>query len=230
MMNKVNDFSLQSDLVDSLSKSIAKRLLVAIEENNKAVLLVSGGSTPKSLFKSLSNTKLPWEKVTISLCDERIVSLDHKDSNSNLLKEYLLKNYASNANFKPLYNGSIDLSEAIKYSNKLMESFETIDVLILGMGEDAHTASLFPNNEKLEEAYDLKNIDSTLLVSPKSAPYDRISLTLATILRAKNIYVHFEGDKKKDIFEKAIESKDIYRYPISSIFDQSHENIQVYTA
>lgn len=231
MMNKpsIQNFSQKGDLIGYLKNSIVKNLIESIQTHGQATLLVSGGSTPKPLFEALSLEDIAWNKVTISLCDERIVPLSDPNSNANLVKAYLLQNYASKANFVPLYNESDDKNLALEYANKLIDSFKTIDILILGMGEDAHTASLFPNNEKLKDGFDLNYSDSCITLKPTTVLYDRISITLKTILQAQNIYLHFEGENKKMVFQKALDSKDIFTYPIASVFQNRTQNIQVCT-
>jgi 6-phosphogluconolactonase len=229
MMSNIRKFQSQEELLKSLSCAIVDDIKKAIKTNGCATLLVSGGSTPKPLFQTLSKYDIEWNKVTISLVDERVVNPSCDDSNAKLVKENFLQNYAAKANFQALYNGSMNIDEALTHCNKLIHSFGSIDVIILGMGADAHTASLFPNNEKLSSAYDLNYQDPTITITPTTAPYERLSLTLNSIINAKNIYLHFEGEQKQKIFEKAIESNDIYTYPIAAVLQHSRNHIQVYT-
>ena len=94
------------------------------------------------------------------------------------------------------------------------------------MGEDGHTASLFPNNEKLPFAYDLNNTQPCIHIIPDTAPYHRISLTLSSIINSGKIYLHFEGDKKLEVYNKTMQTKDTFTYPIASVFEQ--KEIEVY--
>lgn len=103
-----------------------------------------------------------------------------------------------------------------------------IDVLILGMGGDAHTASLFPNNVKLEEAFDLAREDLCIAIEPDSAPFMRMSLTLRALLSARHIYLHFEGEEKRKVYEEAMNGEDQHEMPIRSVLNQELKDIEVF--
>lgn len=228
-MNNFKSFGNKEELLNELSSNIIQIIEESIEENGKASLLVSGGSTPKPLFEKLSNIDIPWDKVIISLVDDRWVPSNHKDSNELLVKENLMQNFASKANFvgmyienKTAYESDIDCSKAYQ------RNVYPFDVIILGMGGDSHTASLFPNNEKLEKAYDLENTNLCISIKPTTAPHDRMSLTLQGILGAKNIILHIEGEEKLKVYEDALKSTDIYATPISAVLNNEEKDIEVY--
>lgn len=229
MSNPVHAFADQESLINALSESIASKLRDAIQKNGKASLLVSGGNTPKPLFLKLSETELAWDKVNIGLCDERWVPASHEDSNENLVKKHLIQGKAKKAGFVGMYHDGMSNEEAQeKCSQTVREKLYPFDVVILGMGNDAHTASLFPDNEKLQKAFDLDNKELCIAVVPKDAPHDRMSLTRAAILSADNIYLHFEGKDKLLIYEKAIEGEDMNKMPIRSILNQNLKDVEVY--
>ncbi len=222
-----HEFSNNSKLVEILSQNIAKNLQDAIDKNSKASLVVSGGSTPKPLFKALQKIDIDWSKVTISLCDERWVNPSHEDSNEKFVKTYLMQDKAKNAKFVGMY---IDGLEVIEAQEKCSKNIKKIDVLILGMGGDAHTASLFPNNPRLKEGFDLNNPNKCIAIKPQNAPHERMSLTLGAILSAKNLYLHFEGESKLSVYKEALSGKDIYNMPIRSILHQKIKDLEVYYA
>lgn len=216
---------------NNIYKTILFNLKKAIIKNKKATLVVSGGSTPIELFKKLSQSKLPWDKITITLSDERCVKHTSKNSNENLVKKYLLQHYAKKANFIPFYqdNKSTNLS-LLKLSQKL-QLLSPFDIIILGMGEDGHTASLFPNNKQLTKAYNKKNKLLCINITPKNAPFNRISLCKKAIITSKNIYIHMIGEKKQNILSSIQKSEDIYTYPILAILKNTsaHKKIKVFT-
>lgn len=229
-MTNLKKFKNKEELLEELSSDIVELLQDEIEEKGKASLLVSGGSTPKPLFQKLSNMDIPWEKVIISLVDDRWLEPTHKDSNELLVKENLMQNFASKAKFvgmfiegKTAYESDEDCS--LTYEDNVFP----FDVIILGMGGDSHTASLFPENEKLKEAYDLKNENLCISIKPDTAPYDRMSLTLGAILSAKNIILHIEGEEKLKVYEEALNAKDIFKTPISAVLN-NERLIEVYHA
>ena len=226
--NNEHIFTEQSILVDALSLSIIDKLKEAILKNGKASLLVSGGSTPKPLFEKLSSFDIPWEKVKIALCDERWLSSTHIDSNEKLVKDSLLVNFAKNAEFVSMYQENINIKDAQNTCSDIYKKeLFPFDVLILGMGNDGHTSSLFPHNIKLKEA--LETFDRLCIcMTPSDAPYERMSLTRAAILSANNIYLHFEGEEKQKIYKKVVEGIDSHEMPIASILNQDKKIIEVY--
>jgi len=229
MSRNVHAFSVQDDLIAALSQSITEQLQKAIEEKGKASLLVSGGSTPKPLFEKLREISLDWEKVSIGLCDERWLSSTHEESNENLVKTHLLQAKASKATFVGMYKKETDMQAAeMLCEKKMKESLFPFDVLILGMGSDAHTASLFPENIKLEKAFDLDNEALCIAIKPETAPYMRMSLTRQAILSAAHIYLHFEGKEKLAVYEEAIAGEDMYKMPIRSVLNQEFKDVEVY--
>ena len=226
--NNEHHFLDQKELVHNLSLNIIAILQKAIQDKGSASLIVSGGSTPKPLFEELSSFEIPWDKVKIAQCDERWIPTSNKDSNEKLVKDYLLKNFAKKAQFISMYQEDIEIQKAETICSKIYkEELFPFDVIILGMGGDGHTASIFPNNIKLEEAF---NEENSLCVSmtPSDAPYDRMSLTKNAILSADNIYLHFEGEEKQKVYKKVLEGIDSKQMPIASILNQDNKIIEVY--
>lgn len=222
-------FNTQFELIEMLSKSIAIDLKKAIYKKGKATLIVSGGSTPIPLFKRLSEISLDWEKVSVGLCDERWIPSELEESNEHLVKTYLLQGHAKKATFVGMYMKDTDIKDAeISCGQRIKERLFPFDVLILGMGSDAHTASLFPDNVKLKEAMDLKNESMCIAIEPKTANYMRMSLTRQAILSAANIYLHFEGKEKLAVYTEAVSGFDIYKMPIRSVIMQDNKDVEVY--
>ncbi|MEA2047399.1 MAG: 6-phosphogluconolactonase [Campylobacterota bacterium] len=229
-MSKIEHrFNEQYELVEMLSKSIAADLKDAIREKGKATLLVSGGSTPKPLFKRLSEMTLEWENVTVGLCDERWLPVSDESSNENLVTTHLLQGKAANATFVGMYVEETDIESAEHLCDKkLRERLLPFDVIVLGMGSDAHTASLFPNNVKLDKAFDLKREALCIAIEPQTAPYMRMSLTRHAILSAARIYLHFEGNEKIAVYKEVKAGDDMFAMPIRAILNQDIKDVEVY--
>ncbi len=229
MSRHLHAFGGQDALAEALSRRIAGQLQEAVDEKGKASLIVSGGSTPKPLFEKLRRTEIAWEKVTIGLCDERWVDPSHEESNEKFVKTHLLQERASSATFVGMYNDTMAAQEAEHAcSETIRKTLYPFDVLILGMGNDAHTASLFPENPKLEKAFDPDNRELCIAIEPESAPHVRMSLTLAAILSARHLYLHFEGREKQAVYRKAVEGEDRYKMPIRSVLHQNITDVEVY--
>ncbi|MDP2078166.1 MAG: 6-phosphogluconolactonase [Sulfuricurvum sp.] len=234
MMNNrvhLHHFDVQADLLRTLCDAIIRDLQKAIEKKGDAVLLVSGGSTPKPLFELLRKSEIDWARVRIGLCDERWVDPSHDDSNEKLVKTHLLQDKAAKAQFVGMYCEGLSALEAQAQCNSIVnDELWPCDVAILGMGEDAHTASLFPHNLKLPQAFYLEDDALCIAITPQSAPHVRMSLTLLALLHVKHLYLHFEGEKKRAVFEEAMNGGDHYAMPIRSVLHQDINDIEVYYA
>ena len=173
-----NIFTDKAELELKLAKEISQILQQEIKNKGEATLLVSGGSTPKKLYEILSNKKINWNKVCIGLIDERFVATDSDESNELLIKNTLLKNKAADAKFTGLVfkldNYKENLNIAIS-KNKAI--YKSITCSILGMGLDGHTASLFPNSEKVYTDDSIFGDKIIINTKANSEPSKRISYT-----------------------------------------------------
>lgn len=217
------NYASREELNQKFAEQILTLLSAAIEKNKKASLVVSGGSTPKPLFELLSQSDFAWDKVTITLADERWLPTDHKDSNERLVRENLLVNKAKSANFVGLTNAEKDASDAEqKIAERIDAIGEKFDVLILGMGEDAHTASLFPCSEQISKGLDLNLGQSMLATRPSTAPYQRMSMSLARLLKSDNVFLHLTGEKKKLVLNDALANYTSIEKPIKAVCDNTN--------
>lgn len=221
-----NSFKYAKELEIQLATQIAMKLDIAIKKNGQARLLVSGGTTPIGVFHLLSLKSLEWNKVLIGLVDERYVSSQDENSNEKLVRENLLINEASAATLLPMvYNLESDI-ENLALANEAYKIFHnSIDVCLLGMGEDGHTASLFPGDRasELNLIGDSYNLVNTL--SPK-APKARISCSKTLLLSSDYIYLMIVGETKKGVLQKAQGNK----LPISYFLQHEQKIIELYYA
>ena len=230
-MHQLTEFNSRENLDTELATTITNILADAIKTNGKASIAVSGGSTPKGLFKILSKSELDWSKVTITLADERWVNIDSDASNTRLVHENLLQNNAANAKFFHLKQGEeltpdtlADLNIAAK------SSLLPLDVLILGMGEDGHTASLFPCSDEIAAGLAIDNEAALLAVQPKTAPHQRISFTFASLITSKNTFLHLCGEGKQTVLAQALAGSDNFEMPIRAFLQHPSVNTQVFWA
>lgn len=220
--NKMNmtQFENSQAMTSFLAKDIVSKLTAAINDKGQAVLLVSGGRSPIALFEQLSNSDIAWENVIISLVDDRWVDATHSDSNENLVKQYLLVNKAAKARFIGLVAPGESAFTHIDQSIKAIADIKEIDVMILGMGEDGHTASIFPCSEQVSQAMSKDNHQRLIATQPTTAPYERVSFTLNEILAAKQVYLPLSGSNKIRVFEQAQQLDDLAKMPISAVIKQ----------
>jgi 6-phosphogluconolactonase len=188
----------------------------AIKNKGSASFIASGGSSPVPIFKDLSASNLDWANIEVTLVDDRSVNKSHVDSNEKLLNDNLFVNKASNASFISLKS---DPSEVYKIN-------QPFDLMLLGMGEDAHFASLFPSMINTNIEY--FNIDSKpeiIYTEPMGSPlHERISMNLAMILNSKNIILLVSNAKKLDVLTKAKTNKNL---PLYYLFNQKLVDIEI---
>ncbi|MCX8584732.1 MULTISPECIES: 6-phosphogluconolactonase [unclassified Gilliamella] len=213
-------------LIEDLAAYIVKDLKQAIDKKGHASIAVSGGKTPIPLFKLLSQQDLDWHNVFITLVDDRWVDDTDDASNEKLVLTYLLQNKAKLANFVGLKNSCDNPFDGAEITDKILNKIPMpLDVLILGMGEDGHTASLFPGAANLRAGLDMKSGRKVVGMTPLTAPLDRITLTLPTILDSQNIYLHLVGESKMQVLQQAEKGDDINQMPIRAILQQNKVNV-----
>ncbi|MEP6826734.1 MAG: 6-phosphogluconolactonase, partial [Aestuariivirga sp.] len=137
MITQRHVFADADQLARNLAQNVAASLRQALAATEHATLAVSGGTTPQNFFDALSRQKLDWPRVTVTLVDERQVDETSARSNAKLVKAALVQNEAAVANFVPLYQ------------NPAASELPNFDVVVLGMGNDGHTASFFPAGDTL---------------------------------------------------------------------------------
>jgi 6-phosphogluconolactonase len=197
-----------SETLESAAASLAKRITAelreAVGQRGRASLLVPGGRTPVPLFHALRRCDLPWQDIAIGLTDERWVPADHADSNSRLVRAELLVDAAAAARFVPMRNTApTAVAGAVNSWRALSSLPRPFDVVVLGMGEDGHFASLFPDSQGLAAAMDLKADPGCVPMRAPSAPVERISLNLAALASARHLFLFITGKRKRELMESA---------------------------
>ena len=153
---KRHEFANPTVLAAALAQSVADDLRAALQARDGASLALSGGNTPKAFMQALARQPLDWSRIAVTLVDERWVPENHPRSNAHLLRENLLQGPASAATFLPLYRATPEPEAALdELERDLATSLPwPLDVAVLGMGEDGHTASFFPGGDRLAQALD----------------------------------------------------------------------------
>ena len=217
--------------VDALDNALATEaigvLKSAINERGKATLVVSGGSTPRGLFAHLANADIEWSRVTITLADDRWVNHDHDDSNEKLLTQTLLTGTASAAQYRSLTPCYPNVDANLKDVIATLDDFDTYDLVILGMGGDKHTASLFPCCEEIDEG--LATNASALMTHPTTAPHARISQSLKRLKNSRKGIIHIVGEDKRLVFEEALSTQPAKKAPIAQ-FAAPNGNFELWYA
>ena len=202
--------------MEDISQRIFKILEKDLCDNVKSSFIVSGGSSPVQIFRDLSDMQTKWHDINISLVDDRVVGIDHQDSNEKLVNDLLIKNKAKDANFISICNQPLNLL-------KIKRPF---GVMLLGMGEDGHFASLFPKLiETNPEYFDLESDAEIFFTEPMGDPcHRRASMNLSMILESKNIFLLVSSEKKLEVLNKAKSDKSL---PLYYLLNQNKIEIEI---
>lgn len=223
-----NTYANGQALAEALSADIAAALQAAIARDGAAVLAVSGGSTPRNMFQALSRTKIDWSKVTVTLVDERFVPPSHERSNHRLVATHLLQNQAAFAEFIPLYCEGLSPQEAANEAAMRIDALKKpIDIAVLGLGTDGHTASWFPGSPELATVTDPGQEKTVMAVAAPGIPEPRLTLTQPVLRGAQTAILHIEGQEKRDVFEAALEPGSVEALPVRAILRKTKRPLQV---
>lgn len=228
---KINKFETREDWAKALAEKMAKQLKKSIDQKGCASMALSGGRSPAPLLDALSVADLDWSKVTVTLVDDRWVPLGSDRSNEALVRTHLLQNKAKAATFLGLttdHTSPIDgLADVETRLKDLPLPFST---LFLGLGEDGHTASLFPCAPAKELAYGFApdHGEKVCAIHPKSQPEARVTLTLPTILNSDHIALFICGEGKWKVLEQAMLDGPETEFPIRAVLRRSLSPVDVY--
>lgn len=227
-------FDDNASLAPALAAAVAADLRAVLQTEPQATLAVSGGRSPVPVFEALRDEDLDWARVVVTLVDERWVPETDPASNAALVKTHLLQGRAAVARFVPLYTGNASAEDAEAI---LAATFETLPLpfaaLILGMGDDGHTASLFPASPNLDAGLALggsvADTPPCLAQVGAVAPTERMSMTLPWILHARRVYLQFGGANKAEVFTAALAEPN-GQYPVSFVLTQTQTPVVVFAA
>jgi len=212
-------------LSTTLAVDVAKRLRAAIATKGQACLVLSGGRSPVPFLEQLASETLDWSKVTVSLADERWVPVEHADSNAGLLARHLFQGAAAKARFVGLYRQAEQLDAAADSADQALAALPAIDVLVLGMGDDGHTASLFPGSPNLAAGLDRNSPRRCLPMLAPSVPHQRLSMTRSLLASAAFIALSVQGPGKLATLRAALAGTDLSEMPIRAFL---HDPLDIY--
>jgi 6-phosphogluconolactonase len=220
--------ALTAECQDILSESLSKHA--------SATLFVSGGSTPAPLYEALSKSDLAWKKIKVALVDERWVDQQNSASNEALIKRTLLINNAKAATFTGMKTADeLAKKGRVETENRYRALTQPFTVAIVGMGNDGHTASLFPHAEGLNEA--LKPDSDQLTAAIKAKPStvtgpntERLTMTLAGLLKCERLIILLTGEDKLEVFDQAMKPGPVEDMPVRALLNQEKVPVELYWA
>lgn len=231
-MSQISEYKFDSrdELFGQLLQDVMAGLSSALESSDRASMLLSGGTSPGTLYEMMSQQTLDWANVWFGLSDERWVAPDHADSNEKLVHDTLLKNNASAANFIGLKLAVDDIEAGQEMSHQKLQALpRPFDITLLGMGLDGHAASLFPDSADTPAALDTANKMLCHPIRRGEGETPRISMTLNALLGSREIKLLIFGAEKWQVFEQAKALKSAQQ-PVSHILNQTQTPISVYWA
>jgi 6-phosphogluconolactonase len=225
-----NEFKHRDEAVAVLARRIAERLRFAVYRRATASMIVSGGTAPRGLFRALRLTPVPWYLVTIVPSDERWVPVEDDASNEGMIRRELLSGEPGFAHFVSLYRRDCaapdDSLPALRAS--LADVRRPFDSVVLGMGEDGHMASLFPESPDLREA--LHGDEECVVQHVPKRLHPRVSLTVRSLLDAHEVNLLFFGRAKRAVWERSLEPGPVEEYPVRALVHQERVPVNVYWA
>lgn len=225
-----HDFADRGALAAALADEVAVALAGALEARGTASLALSGGTTPQAFFAALSERAIDWPRVGVTLVDERWVDETSERSNAWLVRTHLLAGAAAAARFRPLYTGAPTPEESVRRLEATLADLYPLDVVVLGMGADGHTASFFPGGDRLAEALDPKGGHRLCAMRAPGAGEPRITWTLAALMQAGHIYLQIEGPEKAAVLESALEDGPAADLPVRAVLRQQARPVDIYWA
>ena len=186
-----------ASLSQSLAHYIETALLHTLNRQQHAILAVPGGNTPRHYLPALAKCALPWDRITVTLTDERWVDTDDEQSNERLVKHYLMQHLPQTAHFAGLKTTHTDPFTAVESVHHRLTALPLpLSLALLGLGEDGHIASLFPGMNP-----EMPTTHHCVAVTPPIAPSPRISLSLTLLAQSEQIVLVVTDQNKRRLLD-----------------------------
>jgi 6-phosphogluconolactonase len=224
-------FANRDAFTDGLTASIAETLRQLSPKQAVVLFGVSGGSTPLPVYQALADQDLNWHAINMVIVDERFVPTDHADSNERNIRLAFTSENNPSPTIIGLWSDAIDLAAAARAADeKILALPQPLDIVLLGMGEDGHFASLFPTAALFDQALASEQSHCIMPIAPmpSHAPHPRLSMTLAYLRRAKRIILAITGEKKRHVLQQAMTNGDHHALPIAALLHSDCPAIEIF--
>ena len=218
-------------LADALADALHDACREALAARGQATLALAGGRTPLPAYRRLAAMPLDWSRVRVMPTDERCVPHDHPACNVTELRQAFADARGVAIESLTVEDGD-PLRSELHARTMLSRHADDFDAVVLGMGLDAHTASLFPGAAQLPMAMDPANLEGACRIDPDplppEAPFSRITLTLPRLLRTRALHLALIGQAKRDVLRLAQSSSDFARHPIAAVLHAPGATVHVH--
>jgi 6-phosphogluconolactonase len=214
----------------ALAHAVAETLRAGLAERGRATFVASGGSTPRRFLSALGSEDLDWAGVTITLADERWVPPTHARSNEHLLRDTLLTGNAAAATFVPLYTDTFDPESGLNTVAARIDALSLpFDAVVLGLGNDGHCASLFPDGNHFAAAADPAGAARVSSMRAQSAGEPRMTLTVPALCATRALFLQIEGADKYATLARVLAADGaLARSPLRTIIHAAPVPLDVY--
>lgn len=215
---------------EAVAREMAAILAQDIQQHGRARMLLSGGTTPAPVYELLAEQELEWARVEVGLADERWLSPQDKDSNAWLVRNSFLRQ-AEGAHFDPLVRVGRTIAECVHSANLMAQHSQPAGLVVLGMGNDGHTASLFPGSRDLERT--LQSSQPYAALDASGCPVAngwplRITLTPHGLAPISHRLLLLRGKQKLEVLEAALASNDVHTYPVLAAINAPGNPLRVH--
>jgi 6-phosphogluconolactonase len=223
-------FDDRDGMAAALARAVANDLRDALRQRGTASLAVPGGTTPRAFLRALGQEELDWPRVRVTLTDERWVPTDHLDSNERLVREEMLAGGARGVQWIGLYTGDAGPRAAVPACERKIAPLLPFDVMVLGMGEDGHVASLFPGQPELAGGLDPAGERTCGVAHAPGTGAARLSLLAPALLSARRSYLLIAGGRKLAVYRRALDDAQPLELPVAAVLHGSAAAVRVYWA
>ncbi|WP_449466546.1 6-phosphogluconolactonase [Stenotrophomonas humi] len=220
----------EAEWIEDVAKEMETILTQEVQQRGRARMLLSGGTTPAPIYELLAEQPLEWARIEVGLADERWLSPQDRDSNAWLVRNSFM-NLAEGAHFDPLVRVGLPIAECVHSANLLAAHSQPACLVVLGMGNDGHTASLFPGSRDLERALQSNQTYASLDATGCPVAKDwhlRITLTPHGLAPINNRLLLLRGKQKLEVLNAAIESGDVHTYPVLAAINAPGSKLRVH--
>jgi 6-phosphogluconolactonase len=224
-----HEYASRDEAGRAIAEHVALLLRAGIRRRGRAAMIASGGESPRVLYALLREEDVAWDRVAVVPSDERCVAPNDPASNAGMLRATLLTSGAAAAALVELFDTDLPGAEGLARTAGALASLpRPFNVVVLGLGEDGHTASLFPDSPDIDRA--LAGEDVLVVQHVPRLPQARVSLTPRVLLDADEIILLFFGDGKREVYERALEDGPAAELPVRAVLQQASVPVTAYWA